>query len=587
MCLCALLCSLSYSEEVTAEAEILKYVTPLPSGDVHFAEPFDAEDALDSWTLSKADKEGVESEISKYNGRWAVEETLADPLAGDTGLVLKDKARHHAVSTSLDKPFVFEDKPFVLQYEVNFQTGIECGGAYVKLLRQSDDLKLSEFHDKTPYSIMFGPDKCGEDYKLHFIFQHKNPLTGEFEEKHAAKPSASLTGFYTDKKSHLYTLVINPDNTFSISVDQKEVGSGSLLTDMSPPVNPPKEIEDVNDKKPTDWDDRETIADPTATKPEDWDEDAPAEIPDPSAEMPDGWLESEPLFVDDPEATKPEDWDDEIDGEWEAPKVDNPKCTSAPGCGVWEPSNIPNPAFKGKWRAPHIPNPAYQGIWKARMIPNPDYFEDTNPFQMTSIGAIGFELWSMSSDIMFDNIIITHHKDVADDFAAKTWALKKEVLAAKEPGVVSNLINATEERPWLWIIYVLIVALPTILILTFCCRKSKPDAAAEAKKTDAVSPDDPHDSEEEADEAAEGEQQDEAAGESSQAEEVADSGGEGDAAEQAAAVTKNDLEQAEDSQEEEEAVVTEEAVAADEDSEKETGDSVVKKSPRRKPRIQD
>lgn len=53
---------------------------------------------------------------------------------------------------------------------------------------------------------MFGPDKCGEDYKLHFIFRHKNPKTGEFEEKHAKKPDSDLRTYYTDKKTHLYTL---------------------------------------------------------------------------------------------------------------------------------------------------------------------------------------------------------------------------------------------------------------------------------------------------------------------------------------------------------------------------------------------
>ena len=32
---------------------------------------------------------------------------------------------------------------------------------------------------------------------------------------------------------------------------------------FSPPVNPPKEIEDSNDKKPDDWDERERSAAPT------------------------------------------------------------------------------------------------------------------------------------------------------------------------------------------------------------------------------------------------------------------------------------------------------------------------------------
>lgn len=35
---------------------------------------------------------------------------------------------------------------------------------------------------------MFGPDKCGNDIKLHFIFRHVNPITGAVEEKHCRKP---------------------------------------------------------------------------------------------------------------------------------------------------------------------------------------------------------------------------------------------------------------------------------------------------------------------------------------------------------------------------------------------------------------
>ena len=49
---------------------------------------------------------------------------------------------------------------------------------------------------------------------------------------------------------------------------------------------------------------------------------------------------------------------------------------------------IDNPAFKGKWHAPKISNPKYQGIWKPRMIPNPDFFEDKEPYKMTSIVSI-------------------------------------------------------------------------------------------------------------------------------------------------------------------------------------------------------
>ena len=40
---------------------------------------------------------------------------------------------------------------------------------------------------------------------------------------------------------------------------------GNLLNDFSPPVNPPAEIEDVNDRKPEDWDEREKVSKISAT----------------------------------------------------------------------------------------------------------------------------------------------------------------------------------------------------------------------------------------------------------------------------------------------------------------------------------
>lgn len=64
--------------------------------------------------------------------------------------------------------------------------------------------------------------------------------------------------------------MVNPDNSFEILVDQTVVNSGNLLKDMTPPVNPPAEIEDPDDHKPEDWDERPKIQDPDAVKPEDW-----------------------------------------------------------------------------------------------------------------------------------------------------------------------------------------------------------------------------------------------------------------------------------------------------------------------------
>ena len=94
-----------------------------------------------------------------------------------------------------------------------------------------------------------------------------------------------------------------------------------------------------------------------------------------------------------------------MDGEWEAGLVANPKCASAPGCGFWQKPMIDNPLYKGKWHAPLINNPNYKGKWKPRKIPNPDYFFDPELLKMTCIGGIGIVLWSMSSEIYFDNMV--------------------------------------------------------------------------------------------------------------------------------------------------------------------------------------
>lgn len=44
--------------------------------------------------------------------------------------------------------------------------------------------------------------------------------------------------------------------------------------------------------------------------------------------------------------------------------------------------------------------------------------------------AVGFELWSMSKDILFDNIIITEEIDVADHWATVTFDMKRQKIAS-------------------------------------------------------------------------------------------------------------------------------------------------------------
>ncbi|XP_074582384.1 calnexin homolog [Curcuma longa] len=382
-----------------------------------FDEPFDGR-----WIVSGKGGYGGLWQHSKSNGHQ------------DYGLLVSEKAKKYAIAKELDQPINLNDGTTVLQFEVRLQNGLECGGAYLKYLRpQAPGWAPKGFDNQSPYTIMFGPDKCGSTNKVHFIFQHRNPKTGKFVEHHLKYPPAVPS----DKLTHVYTAILRPDNELKIFVDGEEKKSANFLStdDFEPALIPPKTIPDPDDKKPEDWDERSKIPDPHAVKPQDWDEHAPMEIEDETAVKPDGWLDDEPEEIDDPGSVKPEDWDDEEDGVWEPPKMDNPKCYEAPGCGEWKRPMKSNPAYKGKWHAPLIDNPNYKGTWKPRDINNPEFFESDKP-NFEPIAAIGIEIWTMQDGIIFDNILIASDEKVAEQYRIKTWKPKydveKEKLKAEE-----------------------------------------------------------------------------------------------------------------------------------------------------------
>jgi calreticulin len=296
--------------------------------------------------------------------------------AADFGVQTSEDAKHYGMSAKLLSPLTNEGKQLVVQFSVKHEQELDCGGAYIKLLHGAVD--QDSFGGSTPYSIMFGPDVCGSsNRKTHVIFNYP-PKNDNLLIKEEVKVE-------TDHLSHLYTLVVNPDNTFKVLIDQKVVREGEL--EKAWDFLLPKKIKDPEVKKPADWVDAKKIPDPSDTKPDNWD-DIPATVPD-------------------PEATKPDDWDDDEDGEWEAPMVENPD-------------------YKGEWKAKMIDNPDYKGEWKHPMIPNPDYKDDNKLHaRCTDCTHVGFELWQVKSGTIFDDIIITDSIEEADAFA-KEGFLKRQ-----------------------------------------------------------------------------------------------------------------------------------------------------------------
>jgi hypothetical protein len=58
----------------------------------------------------------------------------------------------------------------------------------------------------------------------------------------------------------------SPNNTYDVLFNKESQRSGNLLEDFTPPVNPAKEIDDPEDKKPEDWVNEKRISDPDAVK---------------------------------------------------------------------------------------------------------------------------------------------------------------------------------------------------------------------------------------------------------------------------------------------------------------------------------
>lgn len=56
---------------------------------------------------------------------------------------------------------------------------------------------------------------------------------------------------FTFNEIDLYTLILKPDQSYSVLIDNKEVQSGDLISDWD--MLPPKEINDPDAKKPKDW----------------------------------------------------------------------------------------------------------------------------------------------------------------------------------------------------------------------------------------------------------------------------------------------------------------------------------------------
>merc|ERR1712084_130212 len=342
------------------------------SGKIHFQETF-GEGWESRWTASTwKESEGTQGKFVAATGKW-----FGD-AAEDQGIQTSEDSKFFGISAGFDS-FSNDGKDVIIQYQAKYEKDVECGGGYMKIGPKLDD--LTTFGDPTSYNIMFGPDKCGYTKRTHLIFNYKG--------KNVLKKSDLSYKQDGEGTSHLYRLIVKPDNTVRVEIDEEKIYEGSIKDDWE--VLKPKEISDPADKKPEDWSDESMIDDPADKKPDDWVEEK---------------------RIVDADAKKPDDWDDEEDGEWEAPMKDNE-------------------AYKGDWYGKRISNPAYKGIWEAKKIANPEYVDDDAVYKFDDFGFLGFDLWQVKGGTIFDNVIVTDGKAEADSFAKK-WKALSEVENAKK-----------------------------------------------------------------------------------------------------------------------------------------------------------
>jgi len=342
------------------------------SAKVYFKEEFNDADWEKRWVKSEwKDKAEI--------GEWTTTQGKFYGKEGDKALKTTQDARFYGLSAKMSESFDNTGKDLIVQYTVKNEQDIDCGGAYIKLLPDTDQAK---FGGDSEYAVMFGPDICGYTKKTHVIFTYdgKEGKPTNYLHKTDVKTES-------DKYTHLYTLIIKPDNTYEVQIDGDKVEGGKIEDKYD--VYHPAKINDPEQSKPKDWVDEKKIPDPEDKKPEGYD-DIPKQIPD-------------------PEAKKPDDWDDEDDGEWEAPQIDNPE-------------------HKGDWTQKEIDNPEYKGEWEHPQIDNPEFKEDKNLHNFCKKGCstVGFELWQVKSGTLFDDIIVTDDIEEAKAHAKETFYAKKD-----------------------------------------------------------------------------------------------------------------------------------------------------------------
>ena len=142
-------------------------------------------------------------------GKWSLPEL-------SYGIQTSTDMKFYELSTVFDEVVNVSSGPIVLQFSVKFEQSTLCGGGYIKLLNPK--FNTESFGGETPALIIFGPDICGNNNRIHIIIDSHG--RGELWRK---SPEAPI-----DKVTHFYTLSLSPDGTYALYVDCVQIERGKI-----------------------------------------------------------------------------------------------------------------------------------------------------------------------------------------------------------------------------------------------------------------------------------------------------------------------------------------------------------------------
>jgi len=180
------------------------------NGKVYFSETFD-----EGW-----DKRWVASTWKESEGTQGKWESAAGKWGEDQGMKTAEDSKFFGMSAAFES-FSNADKELIVQYQAKYEKDIECGGGYLKIGPKMED--QTKFGDPTPYNIMFGPDKCGYTKRTHLIFTYKG--------KNVLKKTDLEYKQENEGTSHLYRLIVKPDNTVRVEIDGEKQYEGAITDD--------------------------------------------------------------------------------------------------------------------------------------------------------------------------------------------------------------------------------------------------------------------------------------------------------------------------------------------------------------------